>query len=422
LSRCLQFNLRSLPIALIADHLEKILASEQVANETGAVRQLARAAQGSMRDALSLLDQAIAFGGGELSGEDVTTMLGAIDQTQVLALLTALADADAGQLLHTVADMDTLAPDYAQVLAEMLHDLQRVAVLQSVPEAASEDDQELVSLSKRLSPEDVQLYYQIALIGRRDLPLAPDPRAGLEMLLLRMLAFRPDQGEPQQATTNSRGPTTGKDTPELTPASVVPAPAGKPLVQGMRSGGLARQALSSVMAVAAPDKVDPLATETVAAPECVADTEQASSEAAQQEMVSVPPGEQVLYTADSWAELMPSLALEGMAAQLASHCVLESVSADSALVTLEEKQAHLCSPAAEQRFVEALTRRFGAALRVLFRTAALGEQTPAGRRAEARAALQRKAEEAIASDPNIKLLQERFDATIRPGSIAPLDG
>src|SRR5271154_5592111 len=196
LSRCLQFNLKRLPAALIGARLKFIAEAENLQFEPAAVALLARAAEGSMRDALSLLDQLIAFGGGALNEANTRAMLGTIDRGHVGRLIDALARADGPGLLAEVRELDLDAPDYDRALVELAAFLQRVAIVQIVPEAALQDEEfdadSLTRLAQAISPEDVQLYYQIALGGRRDLAMAPEPRAGFEMTLLRMLAFRPD--------------------------------------------------------------------------------------------------------------------------------------------------------------------------------------------------------------------------------------
>ena len=215
LSRCLQFNLKCLTFPQITGQLDAILGQEQVEAESGAVRQLAFAAHGSMRDALSLLDQAIAYGHGVLRETDVCAMLGTIDRNVVYRLLETLAANDAAGLLGEVGRADEFAPDYATLLADLLSVLQRIAIARVLPDAIDDtfgDREAVIGLSARLAPEDVQLYYQIGLIGRRDLSLAPDPRGGFEMVMLRMLAFRPQ--------------TAGVATTAVSSAAVAPAATG----------------------------------------------------------------------------------------------------------------------------------------------------------------------------------------------------
>jgi DNA polymerase III subunit gamma/tau len=209
LSRCLQFNLQRLPVALIAARLKFIAGEEGLEFEPAALALLARAADGSLRDALSLLDQLIAFGAGQLGLAEARAMLGTIDRQHLQRLAGALAQGDGPRLLAEVRSMDSSAPDYDRALADLAALLQRLAVIQLVPEALSADDEfaaeELAALARSISAEDLQLYYQIALGGRRDLPLAPDPRSGFEMTLLRMLAFRPAAAQLPPSPTIAAG-------------------------------------------------------------------------------------------------------------------------------------------------------------------------------------------------------------------------
>ncbi len=212
LSRCLQFHLKRLPAAEIRARLEHILGEEKIATEPGALLTLARAADGSLRDALSLLDQAIAYGGGRLVADDVRRMLGNIARRDVLGLLSAIAQGQAQTALECLQKLDEQAPDYGAVLDELAAVLQRVARLQLMPgwQGEEEDaDEALGQLSRQLAPEDVQVYYQIAIGGRRDLIWAPEPRAGLEMTILRMLAFRPALAETGQTPVPPRNVAAG---------------------------------------------------------------------------------------------------------------------------------------------------------------------------------------------------------------------
>ena len=202
LSRCLKFNLKRLPAGDIAACLERILTEESIGFEAPALTLVARAADGSMRDALSLLDQAIAHGAGTVAEEEVRAMLGAVDRSRIVELLDAVAARDAAGALDVAAAVASDAADYRDVLGELVNTLHRIAVRQAVPEAADPDPDSadaLARLAGELSPEDVQLYYEIGLRGRRDLALAPDPRLGFEMTVLRMLAFTPET-EPAPAS------------------------------------------------------------------------------------------------------------------------------------------------------------------------------------------------------------------------------
>jgi DNA polymerase III subunit gamma/tau len=203
LSRCLQFHLKRLPITLIGERLAQILTAENVSYQTGALPLLARAADGSLRDALSLLDQALMFGGGKVAEAEVRTILGTVDRNHVVQLAERLAQGDAPGLVEIVARLDEQAPDYDLVLAELASLLARVALHQSIgataeTEPGAWDRATIAALASGIGAEDLQLYYQIAVLGRRDLALAPDPRTGFEMTLLRMVAFRPATAAPER--------------------------------------------------------------------------------------------------------------------------------------------------------------------------------------------------------------------------------
>ena len=226
-SRCLQFNLKRLSIALISEHLGKVLEAEKIASDPAAIRLVAQAADGSMRDALSLLDQLIAFGGGKVDEVSARGMLGTIDRAHVVHLARALATGDARQLLEIARGLEEFAPDYGQVLDDLAALLTRVALRQIVTGYEADELFEaalIAELATAIGAEDVQLYYQTAILGRRDLALAPDPRSGFQMTLVRMLAFRPAGGAALPAgTTSARAP----GTPATGTAPIVrPASAG----------------------------------------------------------------------------------------------------------------------------------------------------------------------------------------------------
>ncbi|MGH8457210.1 MAG: DNA polymerase III subunit gamma/tau, partial [Stenotrophobium sp.] len=216
LSRCLQFNLKRLTVAMIREQLALVLKNEGMVFEPAAITELARAADGSMRDGLSLLDQAIAFAGGaEIRLAPVVEMLGTFGRQSLFEIMAAIGRHDTDALLAAIQRLDAQAPDYAALLNDLAGIIQRVSVLQLLPKAQNEDDEEaLLALKDQLGVEDVQLYYQIAVLGRRDLQWAPDPRLGFEMTLLRMLAFRPDDGTPlrapQSATSHTAPAATAK--------------------------------------------------------------------------------------------------------------------------------------------------------------------------------------------------------------------
>ncbi|MFN2338713.1 MAG: DNA polymerase III subunit gamma/tau [Gammaproteobacteria bacterium] len=388
LSRCLQFNLKRLPLDRITAHLEDILGREAIESEAPALKLLSRAADGSMRDALSLLDQAIAYGGGAVREAEVRAMLGTLEHDHVLRLLHALAANDAAAVLAAVEQAAQQVPDFAGLLAELLTLLQQVALAQAVPEALDEslDHREAVlELAQALAPEDVQLYYQIGLIGRRDLPLAPDARGGLEMVLLRMLAFRPAAGAVP-----------------ATPAGSAPATAGGPA----RGAAAARAALG-------PRSAAPARPATPAASVPV-------TEAAPVPPRPAPAADRVLGP-ENWCEVVATLELGGVVRELAQNCALVDVADGQVRLALEPACKQLYSKEREQRLAQALAAWLGEAVRVVVDITGPAVETPARLQARASDERQQAAVKAIAEDANVQALQEVFGAQVRSDTIRPLD-
>lgn len=366
LSRCLLFNLRRLPASLIAAHLRKILESEGITCETGAAEQLARAGDGSVRDALSLLDQAIAFGGSRISCDDVNAMLGSIDQRWVIRLLEALATGDARNLLFSVAELDRAAPDYQGLLADLILLLQRIAVFQTVPETEDEtwsDGDAIRRLAAALTPEDVQLFYQIALIGRRDLPLTPEPRGGFEMLLLRMLCFRPIAGEASPRTSAEQ------------PAALPPTPP-----------------ISGAPATAPPQTSTPGRS---AAP--------------------------IDSSHSDWGDTVAALGLNGIAQQLALNCVPARREGNTLHLLLAPSHAQTRTKNAEERLRAALSEHYRENLNLVIQVGKPDTATPAQQLAQQQADRLQAAAEAIHADPNVRALCDTFDGHIKPDSIKPAE-
>jgi len=273
LSRCLQFSLKNMTPERVVEHLTHVLGVENVPFEADALWLLGRAADGSMRDAMSLTDQAIAFGEGKVMAADVRAMLGTLDHGQVYDLLHALLDGDARGMLEAVRHLSEQGPDWNGVLSEILNVLHRVAIAQALPEGVDNgygDRDRVLALAKALPAEDVQFYYQMGLIGRRDLPLAPDPRGGFEMVLLRMLAFRPAESSDaprqplkpvgiNQATVDSTQTVAGA-------TLVAPVPVAAPVVAApvvAASVVLAEPIVQAPEPVIAPAVVAPVAAVTV---------------------------------------------------------------------------------------------------------------------------------------------------------------
>jgi DNA polymerase-3 subunit gamma/tau len=380
LSRCLQFNLKRLPLEQIRGHLQHILDQEGISAEAAAVSEIAHAADGSMRDALSLLDQAIAHGGGALAAEAVRAMLGTIDRTRVIALLHALAAGEPARLLAEAAALAELSPDYAGVLNELNSALTRIALTQAVPDALGEEVEQreaLAELAQQISPEDVQLYYQIGLTGRRDLPLAPEPRGGFEMILLRMLAFRPAGGA---------GQGTAKPAAAVRPAAAALAP-----VNAVAEP--APQALSAAPAPAAPT------------PPAVSAAAPASAQA----------------SSFNWTELAATLPLGGLARQLALNCALLRHDGDSVELALEPSQRALHNKKWEDALATALSAHLGRPMRLTIQLGGGSGETPMAAQQRREQARQAEAQAAIEGDANVQSILERFGGRIEPGSVRPLE-
>ncbi len=365
LSRCLQFSLRRLPQDMIAKHLAYILGQETIPHEAAALTLLAHAADGSMRDALSLLDQAIAFGGHAVNEAEVRNMLGTIDRSIVYKLLDALAAQDGAALLGHVRQLAEQAPDFQAVLAELLSALQRIALHQCVPTALEDaDDIDTIrALAARLSPEDVQLYYQIALHGRRDLPLAPDARGGLEMTLLRMLAFRPGEtsSTPPAAPLSKPVVTAGATTPRpQPPQDATPAPTPAP-------------------AKSAPANMDQL----------------------------------------SWPEIVAALDLKGLAQQLALNCTLQARDEQRIALLLDSSHAQLLSPQRQDQLQTALNQLLGTQAKLTIGTGKSAQENPAQLQQRQAQENQASAVTAIESDRNVQTMRELFNAEVAPNSIRP---
>ena len=385
LSRCLQFNLRRLATEQIEAHLANILQQEGISSDAAALHRLARAADGSMRDALSLLDQAIAFGGGKVTEQEVQAMLGSIEQDHVFRLLEGLASGDGTVVLETVADLAQQAPDYADVLAELITTLHHLALIKQVPAAWVElmgDKSRLTALADSFSPEDLQLYYQIGLTGRRDLPLAPEPRTGLEMVLLRMLAFRP-------AGTEVMSPTPAAGTP-----TQKPAPVSKPSATPTES---ARPAAEPVPAAR------PEPASMVAPPDSVA-TAAAPTQVSQ-----------------DWYQIAAGLQLTGVMQQLVAHCILQELTDSQIRLALATTSAPLLNKEREASLRDALQSYFGRSLKVQIELKDTEGESPAARDARLQAERQAEAEAAIESDPNVQSILDAFDAEVQPNSVHPIE-
>ena len=403
LSRCLQFNLKRLDEAQIRGQLTKILTAEAIDADADAVAQLARAADGSLRDGLSLLDQAIAYSGsgsegGKLDGATVATMLGTVDRARINALLVALAGEDGKRLLDEVAALAEFSPDWAGTLDAFALALHRIQVRQLVPDAVIEADAvDVDGLAAQLRPELVQLWYQMALHGRRDLGHAPSPRSGFEMTLLRMLAFRPEAADRTDVTRMASA-----TKPALAP--VAPAPARTPEVpRPIASVETLRPAASPTR----PPSQEPRVLTPVPTP--------ASGEP------PAPLAARIVTDGEHWLQIVADCGLRGPARLLAEHAAFASHRDGVLWLTLTQEQGHLKSPSLVLQLTDAVSRQLGGAVQVRFEVGQPRGETASVRNERANDARQLETERRFAEDPAIQHLVSEHGASIIPGSIRQPD-
>jgi|HubBroStandDraft_2_1064218.scaffolds.fasta_scaffold09450_1 DNA polymerase-3 subunit gamma/tau len=394
LSRCLQFSLKRLPAALIGERLKFIADAERLPFEPAAMALLSRAAEGSMRDALSLMDQLIAFGGGAITEANARSMLGTIDRGHVGRLVEAVSRGDGAALLAEVRELDRDAPDYDRALVDLATLLQRIAIVQIVPEAAPQDEEFdavlLTQLAQAISPEDAQLYYQIALAGRRDLNMAPEPRIGFEMTLLRMLAFRPE-ATAQPARPGSIAGTT---------SAAANAAAGKNANAGANpSTAVGANANASTAAGTTP-----------------------SASAGTTLSAAAGPLEAVRLTsidAANWPAVVEAAGLSGMVRQLALNCVPAGFEHNLLTLKLDQAASDRRTRPMEEKLVQGLSKYLGSDIRLAFETAEADLNSPARQRVQAEQERVARAASAFESDPAVKGLRERFGADVDVASVKP---
>ena len=372
LSRCLQFNLKQMGPANIAGHLKKILEQEGISAEPVALSLLSRAAQGSMRDALSLLDQAIAYGSGSVHEQEVRAMLGAIDQSYLFGLLEALVARDGAALVRQAEAMEERSLSFDIALQELAALLHQIALVQVVPQAIPNDFPErtsIMSLAQSIPPEQAQLYYQIVTLGRRDLALAPDEFAGFSMTLLRMLAFAPDE---QQLSSYQ---------PASPPAERATKPRAVNEPAAVRDRDEPAEKSDTIRSAPTTSSVDPIG-----------------------------------FNGD-WRSFVDSLK-PGFAKTLAQNCELVSSDGQGLVLCVHDAQKHLLEPRYQEMLKNALKERFGN-LQVRIDIGGSGN-TPAAQLSQEKTQRQAHAEESIHNDPFVRELVETFGATVIPSSIKPI--
>ena len=437
LSRCLQFNLKNLPPERVVNYLTAVLDKEQVVYEPSALWQLGRAADGSMRDALSLADQAISFGANQISDEAVKAMLGSIDQLEIYQIIHALIRADGQALLAQIARMGEYAPDYAGLLADILSLLHRVAVAQTIAEGVdnSQGDREAVmTIARDLSREDVQLYYQIGLIGQRDLALAPDPRTGFEMVMLRMLAFVPNVQRSPAVVSEAMDPvkklesTAAGDPAAGDPAAGDPA-AGDPAV-AVPVVDKTQSEAPSAPAQQMPSTPDPRVVVVPAVREPVSELGSSDPAVSSREAImplsdSTPkalnagPGTIVPLVVERWAEVLVELGLSGVTQSIAANCELVAVKHGVCHLVLKAHHATLWNKTHEDRIAQSLSRLYDTEITLALTVGETVGETPAEvdqRHRDERLAM---AVVSIDSDEKLKQLIDNFDGTLDRDTIMP---
>jgi len=472
LSRCLQFNLKNMSPERIVAHLKHVLQDEQVVFDESALWALARAADGSMRDALSLTDQAIAYGNHELTEVGVTAMLGTVDQKRVYRLLDALIAGEAAQLLDEVKALSEFAPDYGSVLASLSSILHRVAIEQAVPNSTDNsmgDRDQIVQYARGLSAEDVQLFYQIALVSRQDLAITPEPRAGLEMALLRMMAFqlepmaRQSQTElPSQATkstavsgaepvhevTTGDREMAGQDAgdvvaPERSGSGTVPsydnsvesAPVSAPVASGrpvaqaeIRSEETGEQVadlppLEAYDEGFVPESVDssdaftPMDESTEVKKKTVlAETKTKETSAAPVEAPAAAVSGEVRAEADIWPALASRLNVSGMTQNLLLNMAYTETEGAIRL-NVEAGHFRLLNANHEARIREAFQTNFPNHKIEFVEGLLAGQETPMMWRERKRASMLQAAKDSMKQDPNVKHILDVFDGVLLEDSI-----
>ena len=434
LSRCLQFNLKNLSAGRIAQHLQFVLEQEKLPFEDMALKALARAADGSMRDALSLTDQAIGHGGGQVNEADVNAMLGTIDRSYALTICQAMIVGEGSELLAQVEKIAELSPDYEMVLADMLSIWHQVAILQTVPEALDSDVSHysaMLELASSVSREDIQLYYQICMLGRKDLHLAPDLKSGFEMVLLRALAFSPETGP---AVKQNSAPVVPR---EAEPPTKKPKPTQRAEVKVLQkkppAAGNIEQKPPTVVAETAVARdllQQPSVNEEPSAKKQPSASQDQKREIAPESSPLVD-SKHTHKTADkinleklapdNWIQVHSQLDIGASLGEIASHCLYSGRQDNQLQFIIDSQQTSLYDSAHQQGLASALSEYFGVAVSVEISFGVAEKETP--RAADVRQKQQRLADaiQTLNADPDMVECQQRFDATLDEKTVRPKD-
>lgn len=424
LSRCIQFNLKAMDIGRLTAQLEKILDAEGVDYDSPALLILARSANGSVRDALSLLDQGIAFGNGEVRTGKIRAMLGMIDDQFTRELISQVCLGQGGEALETVAAMAVRSVDFSAALDEILTTLHNLSLYQINPQAVEWkgiDSSNLAPLAQQADAELLQLIYQIALIGKRDLALAPDPRSGFEMVLLRMILFRPEpaarpDGEKQSAQSGAK-----KEYRQVAGGKPKSAP-----VRAVAESEVVNKVNNKVNNKDSPPAADDAQAETAGTkttedqPQPPAPAASAIAEAHTAPSLNLTPEQ--LCEGEHWAACIEQSGLSGVARELMMNMVPGSASDDTLHMTLDASHGHLLNPARVKRIEQQLAARLSRPIHlkvVVDQVGADGGETPSRRQKRTKRETQQAAEQAFRHDPKVQELVDLFDGEIVNDSIRP---
>lgn len=375
LSRCLQFNLKHLSVQQVEMQLEKVLELESIESDAVSRNLIAKSADGSLRDGLSLLDQAIAYGDGRLQEAQVRAMLGTIDSLELNTLLEALISGDAESILECSDHMAEHNPDYDSVLVELLSIFQRIAICQVLDGNGSEEDEIIKEFSRHISKEDVQLYYQIGIMGRKDLPISPEPRTGFEMTLIRMLAFRP--------------------------AGVAHSEAGETKLKTKENE-------------VKENKIKEEASAYINIEASVSTEINKKIETSSNSELNIGSG-----STANWQSMIDEMSLVGLVKELAGHCILKEYGQDKVHLVLSPEKEHLFNQTQKERLSNALEMRFGKGTKLEISIEESNAETPAKKRVREEKEKQQLAESSIKGDENVRAMEEMFDATLDEKSIRP---
>ena len=421
LSRCLQFNLKQMTPPLIAGHLKHILEVEAIVAEPAALNLLSRSASGSMRDALSLLDQAIAHGAGKVEEAQVRDMLGTVDLDYLFDILAALLDGDAARMLSVADDMALRSLSFSVALQELAALLTRIQVAQLAPQALADDLPErarLLEMAGRFDPEFVQLAYQIAVHGRQELPLAPDEQTGFVMTLLRLHTFRPSVAVDAVAAQS------GGAVPRVAAAapSVSVAPARVPEKKILPPGAPVSVADGGGVLTSAPAPAWPAESPEVVAPSLAAEFGADAEEGGAVVPVSATEAAEpapALCAAGDWHAIIGALKIGGMARELAQHCLLRSAGAARVLLALAPAHRHLQMKPAQDKLQQALSEYYARPVQLVIELEEVVGDTPAAVVQKQRQARQDEAVASVEKDEFVREVIELFDATLDRDSIKP---